>query len=72
MSTGLNARISANIRAELLRQCTSVGWLAYALGMSHSALALRLDGAVLFDTDELAAIAENLGVPIAALIAAPL
>jgi hypothetical protein len=71
MSTGLNARIAANIRAELQRQCTSAGWLAYALGMSHSDLALRLDGAVSFDTGELGAIAEHLGVPVAALIAAP-
>ncbi|MDT5307153.1 MAG: BetR domain [Mycobacterium sp.] len=69
MSTGLNARIAANVRGELLRQCVSVGWLAYALGMSHSALALRLDGAVPFDTDELGAVAEKLGVTIAALLA---
>jgi hypothetical protein len=62
---------AANIRAELLRQCTSVGWLAYALGMSHSALTQRLDGVVSFDTDDLEAIADHLGVGIAALIAAP-
>jgi hypothetical protein len=39
--------------------------------MSHADLALRLDGAVSFDTGELGAIAEHLGVPVAALIAAP-
>jgi len=71
MSTGLTARIAANVRGELLRQCVSVGWLAYALGMSHSDLAQRLDGAVSFNTVELGAIADHLGVTVAALIAAP-
>jgi hypothetical protein len=63
--SGLNARIGANIRTELLRQSRSVGWLAYAVGMSRGSLALRLDDAVSFDTDDLGAITEGLGVPIA-------
>jgi hypothetical protein len=71
MGIGLNARIAANVRAELQRQCVSVGWLAYALGMSRSDLALRLDGVVSFNTGELGAIADHLGVTVAALIAAP-
>ena len=68
MSTGLNARISANVRTELQRQCMSVEQLAYAVGMSRETLTLRLDDAVSFDTDELGAITDHLGVSIAALI----
>jgi hypothetical protein len=68
MSTGLNARISENVRVELLRQSRSVGWLAYTLGMSRRALAQRLDGAVSFDTGDLQRLTEALGVGVAALI----
>ena len=62
ISTGLNARISANARVELLRQTRSAELLAHALGMSPRFLVQRLDGAASFDTDEPEAIAENLGI----------
>ena len=68
MSTGLNARIAANIEAELRRRCMSVELLAYAVGMSREALTQRLDGAGSFYTTELGAIVDYLGVPIAALL----
>jgi lambda repressor-like predicted transcriptional regulator len=68
MSTGMSARIAANIEAELHRQCMSIEQLAYATGMIRETLTLRLDDAASFYTDELDAITGYLGIPIAALL----
>ncbi|MCW2652020.1 MAG: hypothetical protein JWR32_2996 [Mycobacterium sp.] len=69
MSTGLNARISANVRGELQRQSRSVAQLAWSLRISRRSLLQRLGGTVSFDTDELGAIAHHLDIGIAELIA---
>lgn len=66
-----SARVAANIRAELARHRTSGSALARHLGIPQSAVSRRLNGHVAFDLDQLPAIAEFLGVPVAALLADP-
>ena len=61
-------RVAANVRAEIARSNRSGANVASALGRSQHWISRRLAGQVAFDTDELAAIAGELGVPLSALI----
>jgi transcriptional regulator with XRE-family HTH domain len=61
-------RTAATVRAELARRQLSGRQVATDLDWSIPTMTRRLNGSVAFDVDELAQIAEYLGVPIATLI----
>lgn len=63
------ARTGANVRAEMARAGISQTSLATSLGISQAAVSKRLRGEVAFNVDELAAVAEVLGVALSALLA---
>lgn len=70
MQTNLVAEsVAAEVRAAIARKRYSANKLAADLGMSQSALARRLQGRVAFDVEELAAVAEKLGVTVSSLLA---
>ena len=56
--------VAANVRAEMARQRRRQSDLADHLGMARQNVSRRLLGRRPFDTDELAKVAEFLGVPI--------
>ena len=68
-TTSLRATTAAEVRAEMARQRRSGVELATHLDLSQQAVSRRLAGEVAFDLDELAAVAEWLGVPLQTLIA---
>lgn len=59
---------AGTVRAELARRRISGRELARALGWSLSTTARRLSGTHPFDVDELAAVADYLGVPVSTLL----
>lgn len=61
-------RVAATVRAEMARNRVSQTALAETLGLSQAAVSRRLLGAVPFDVDELAQVAELLNVTAASLI----
>ena len=63
-------RVAANVRAEMARQKISQVKLAETLRVSQPAISRRLSGRVALNVDELARIADILGVPVAELVAA--
>jgi transcriptional regulator with XRE-family HTH domain len=65
MPRTLPDHVAAEVRAELGRAKVSSSELARRLGRSHSYLYRRLNGEVAFDVADLAAIAAELGVPVA-------
>lgn len=69
MDTNRSKTIGANIRAELSRAGVTQAALAAELGLPQSAVSKRLRGATPFLAVEVAAIADVLGVPVAALYA---
>jgi transcriptional regulator with XRE-family HTH domain len=62
-------RTAGAVRAELARRRISGRELSRALGWSVPATWRRLSGNCAFDIDELAAVADYLGVPLVSLIA---
>lgn len=56
-------RVAAEVRAELARASISGNRLAAILGQSQPYWSRRLSGKIAFDVDDLAAVAELLGVP---------
>ena len=68
MTSPFSERVAANIRAELARRSLSQTDLARMLGTTQQAISRRMSGKVPFNTDELNAIAKQLGVPVASLI----
>ena len=64
----LSTRVAANVRAEMARQRKRQADLGEVLGLTQGAVSKRMSGAVALDVDELARIAEFLGVPVDALI----
>jgi transcriptional regulator with XRE-family HTH domain len=62
VASSYNEHVAGEVRAELGRQNRSQSSLAVALGWSDAYFSRRLTGAVPFTTDDLAAIAAELGV----------
>lgn len=62
------ARVAATVRAEIARAGARRAEIATAAGLSYQALARRLSGDVAFDVDELAAVAQQLSIPVAQLL----
>jgi hypothetical protein len=60
--------IAANVRAEVARQGRRHNDAAAALGIHKANLSRRMRGEVAFRADELARLADWLGVPIAVLV----
>ena len=60
-------RIAANVRAETARRGISLASLGPVLGMKRGALYRRVHGDVPYTTDELAKVADFLGVPVSTL-----
>lgn len=60
--------IAAEVRAALARDQIKQADLAHAIGISQGALSERLRGVRAFDTDQLAAIAEHLGLNVLDLL----
>jgi transcriptional regulator with XRE-family HTH domain len=68
MADQFSESVAATIRAELARRRKSQKDLADALGFSQVAMSRRLNGATPIDVNELAQIAEFLGMPVEALL----
>lgn len=64
-------QVAANVRAEMARQRITQAQLAAVLGRSQQALSSRLSGRVAFSIDEIATVADRLGIPVSALIGEP-
>lgn len=64
-------RIAAEVRAELARQCKTQRQAAELVGMTQQALQMRLAGTRSFRAEEIALLAEKLGVPVEQFLSAP-
>lgn len=62
-------RTAANVRAEMARKRITQIKLAESVGWSQGAVSRRLSGRVPFNIEELARVAEILGVTVADLVA---
>jgi transcriptional regulator with XRE-family HTH domain len=71
MPSPLTANVAGQVRAEMGRARLSGTQLADKIGRSHAYMSRRLTGTVAFDTDDLAAISDALGVAVVDLICAP-
>lgn len=60
--------VAAEVRAHLGRQAKSQRWLSEQTGIGAPGLSRRLKGDRAFTLDELACIADALGVPMSALL----
>jgi transcriptional regulator with XRE-family HTH domain len=69
MTATVSDRVASNVRAELARRRLSQQALAAALGVSQTHVSRRLVGKVAFDVEELHAVADFLGLRVAALLA---
>jgi len=63
------ARVAGRVRAILAQRRLTGRWLAGAVGMPPSTFNRRLNGGHPFDINELASVAQALGVPLTDLIA---
>lgn len=68
--SGLRGAVSEAIRIELARRRMSQRALADATGLKRSYVGRRMTGELPFTTDDLALIADALGVPVLALLPA--
>lgn len=66
-STPLHETVAAEVRAELARRKVSQTQIAMLLGISQAGVSRRLLGQTPMDVNEIAAIAEFLDIPVAAL-----
>ena len=64
----LSRSVSANIRAEMARRGLTQGVLAEALGLSRPSISNRFRGVVPWTVDELAIVADGLGIDPADLL----
>ena len=71
MPAPLTALVAGQVRAELARARMSGTQLAEKIGRAHPYVSRRLTGRVAFDTDDLAAISEALGINVCDLMRAP-
>lgn len=60
--------VAGAIRAEMARSRTTQTTIARTLGITQQSVSRRLTGEVAFDVDELHAVADLLGVPVADLL----
>lgn len=65
MPNDVRAKIAAEVRAEMARQCKTQRDAAAALGLPQPNVQLRLAGKRAFRAEELAVLADWLGVPAA-------
>lgn len=68
MDTAVNARVAAEVRAEMARQQVTQAEVGARIGKPQHWVSRRLTGDVTFSPDELAAFAAALGVPISQFI----
>lgn len=71
MSNLPTERVAAEVRAAMARHRITQEHMARLLGLSQTALSRRLTGAVAFDVNELARVAEHLGMASADLLGQP-
>lgn len=71
MPSNDRATIAAEVRAELARQQKTQRDVADILGLPQQSVQLRLSGKRAFRAEELARLAEGLGVPISRFFAEP-
>lgn len=71
MAAPLTELVAGQVRAEMGRARVSGVQLAELIGKTHPYVSRRLTGKVAFDTDDLAAISEALGINVLDLIRAP-
>lgn len=64
----VQSHITSNIRAELARRGKNPKHLAEVLGITRQSVSQRLHGHVDFRVKELQAVADYLGIPVAALL----
>jgi transcriptional regulator with XRE-family HTH domain len=69
MAMTYNESVAAEVRAEMARQRRSQTDLAGALNWTQVFLSRRLTGTVAFTTDEIEAVAGELGIPLSQLVA---
>lgn len=69
MPESFSQTVGATVRAELARRRITQRQLATVLGIAQTQVSRRLAGEVAFNVDELAVVAEFLGLPVAALLA---
>jgi transcriptional regulator with XRE-family HTH domain len=67
MTTTVTQSVASEVRAELARKRIPQADLAEVLGVSQAGISRRLSGDTPFDVNEVAAVADFLGVPIALL-----
>lgn len=67
----LSRRVAAEVRAWMARRDVRQETLAAAMGLSQSALSMRLRGRTRWTINDLAAVSEALDVPMATLLAPP-
>lgn len=70
MTQTFTAQVAANVRAELARRGLSQVDIATTLGVSQAAVSRRLSGSVPLDVNEVAAIADLLGITPSQLVSA--
>lgn len=68
MPDALSLTVGATVRAELARRGLLQRQLAEHLGISQPQISRRLEGVIAFNVDELASVAEFLGVPVTLLL----
>lgn len=67
----LSLRVAAEVRAWMARRGVRQETLATQMGLSQSALSMRLRGRTRWTINDLAAVSEALDVPVATLLAPP-
>ena len=68
MPTDVRQHIAAEVRAELARQNKTQREIAEVLGLPQPSVQLRLAGKRSFRAEELAKLAESLGVPVSQFV----
>ena len=71
MSLMKTQRIAEEVRVAIARHGGTKVSIAQAIGLSSSQLSRRLSGSIPFSADEIANLAEHLGVPVGDLFPAP-
>lgn len=71
MPESFSQTVGATVRAEMARRKITQRQVAEKLGISQTQVSRRLDGTVSFNVDELEAVAQVLGLPVALFVAQP-
>ena len=70
-SDSVSRQVSTEIRAWMARRALTQQDIALALGISRQAVSARLNGQTQWTLDDLAAVAEELGVSVTTLLSPP-